>query len=62
MKEGLDRHEAVHAIGSVLAGHMHKLMTGSKSSANPNAEYCQDLKAMIVAKWRRGEPRPIDLS
>jgi hypothetical protein len=24
--EGLDRHEAIHAIGSLLAGHMHGLM------------------------------------
>jgi hypothetical protein len=25
--EGLDRHEAIHAIGNVLAGHIHDLMT-----------------------------------
>src|SRR5439155_17972527 len=25
MSEGLDRHEAIHAVGSVLAAHMHEV-------------------------------------
>ena len=41
MIEGLDRHDAVHAIGSVLAGHMHKLMRTSESSGDPNADYVE---------------------
>ena len=53
MLEGLDRHDAVHAIGSVLAGHMHKLMTRSESSSDPNADYCRDLKTLTAAKWRK---------
>jgi len=53
MIEGLDRHDAVHAIGSVLAGHMHKLMTDSESSSDPNADYCRDLKTHTAARWRQ---------
>ncbi len=52
MIEGLDRHDAVHAIGSVLAGHMHKLMAHSESSGDPNADYCRELKTLTAAKWR----------
>ncbi len=51
MSEGLDRHDAVHAMGSVLAVHMHRLMTG-KASGDPNAEYNRSLKELTVAKWR----------
>ena len=29
MKEGLDRHEAIHAVGSVLVEQMYNAMTGS---------------------------------
>jgi len=53
MIEGLDRHDAVHAIGSVLAGHIHKLTTHSESSSAPNADYCRDLKTLTAAKWRQ---------
>jgi hypothetical protein len=52
MKERLDRHEAVHAIGTVLAGHMYKIMTHAESSGDPNAEYCRELMAITAAKWR----------
>ena len=51
MIEGLDRHDAVHAIGSVLAGHMHKLMTQSESPSDRNADYCRDLKTLTAARW-----------
>jgi hypothetical protein len=53
MIEGLDRHDAVHAIGSVVAGHMHKRMAQSGSSSDPNADYCRDLKTLTATKWRQ---------
>ncbi len=52
MQEGLDRHDAVHAIGTVLAGHMHRIATAPESSGDPNAEYCRELKTLTAAKWR----------
>ena len=51
MCEGLDRHEAIHAIGMVLAHHMYKLMK-SNSSDDPNLEYFQELKALTAERWR----------
>src|ERR1035437_6816155 len=37
--EGLDRHDAIHAIGSVLAGQLHSLLTNPKSQAQPAERY-----------------------
>jgi hypothetical protein len=32
MSEGLNRHQAVHAVGSVLAGHIHELFRLSEAA------------------------------
>ena len=52
MSEGLDRHEAIYAIGSVLAGHMNELMRETKSGdgtvdARPN----QTRMRLISPSW-----------
>ena len=51
--EGLDRHEAVHAIGSVLLEHMQNLMSGSPSDGDPNAPYVTALEKLTADAWRR---------
>lgn len=51
--EGLDRHDAVHAIGSVLAEHMRQLMTGELDAEDPNPVYFDALDRLSVASWRR---------
>ena len=60
MAEGLDRHEAIHAVGSVLAGHMNDLMTRFKagdatsktrSSEDPNVAYFAQLEALTAEQW-----------
>ena len=48
---GLDRHEAVHAIGSVLAKHMFKMLKASEGS-NQNEAYCGDLERLTAERWR----------
>ena len=35
MSEGLDRHDAIHAVGSVLIGHISDLRTESRSRRRP---------------------------
>ena len=53
MKEGLDRHDAVHAIASVLASYMYNLAKKNKSpSANPNEDYWAELKKLTAESWR----------
>ena len=55
MAEGLDRHEAVHAVGSVLAQHMYALQKGEQSDAeDPNAGYFEALHELSAQSWREG--------
>ncbi|WP_441233920.1 SEC-C metal-binding domain-containing protein [Bradyrhizobium sp. 930_D9_N1_4] len=49
MSEGLDRHEAVHAIGSVLAGHLNERMRGIKSGD----DYFAELEVLTARSWLR---------
>lgn len=51
MDEGLDRHDGIHAIGSVLSEHMFKAMSKA-AGKDSNADYHKMLKALTVEKWR----------
>jgi len=51
--EGLDRHDAVHAIGSVLLEHMQKLVNESPSGGDPNASYVAALEELTADAWLR---------
>jgi hypothetical protein len=51
MSEGLDRHEAIHAIGSVLAGHIYKLLKDKPNIKDPNKPYLQELNSLTAESW-----------
>ena len=51
--EGLDRHDAIHAVGSVLAAHMHNLMTMGSQKTDPNEHYWTSLEKLTAQGWRR---------
>jgi hypothetical protein len=51
--DGLDRHDAVHAIGAVLSEHMRQLMTGECTAPDPNAVYFAALDRLSATSWRR---------
>jgi hypothetical protein len=53
MDEGLDRHEAIHAIGWVLIEFMSDLMDEPESRAEPNSPYFAALERLTVEDWRR---------
>jgi len=58
MSEGLDRHDAIHAIGSVLAIHLNKLARKSTSPTRPpdrdfNAAYFSELEKLTAESWLR---------
>ncbi len=55
MSEGLDRHDAIHAIGSVLALHMHDLATRSDavSKKDANEAYYAELERLTAEQWRQ---------
>ena len=51
--EGCDRHDAIHAIGSVLADQMHTLLQpGAPAAAQVNERYCKALEGLTAKKWR----------
>lgn len=58
--EGLDRHDAVHAVGMVLAGHIHDLLQGDSTAiGDPNAPYTPSLGG---SPQRAGESKRSDVA
>jgi len=53
MKEGLDRHEAIHAIGSVLSEEFFVVMSGQEAGGDLNADYTEKLKSLTADSWRK---------
>ena len=51
--EGLDRHDAIHAVGSVLAGHMYDLLRTGAPKGDPNQAYWRELDSLTAESWRR---------
>jgi hypothetical protein len=45
MREGLDRHDAVHAIGMVLMTHIHDLLEAGDAEGNPKPKYFAEWSA-----------------
>lgn len=50
MQEGLDRHEAVHAIGSVLMASLHETAQDDRE-ADPTSAYYRELMRLTAEKW-----------
>jgi Domain of unknown function (DUF1841) len=51
MAEGLGRHEAIHAIASVLAEFMHDLVKKSEASGKSNQAYFAALQGLTAEGW-----------
>lgn len=49
---GLKRHDAIHAIGSVLMDHLWNLSNKPKPSGDPHKPYFDALDAFTVESWR----------
>jgi hypothetical protein len=53
--EGLSRHDALHAIGSVLAENLYELMReGDASPGEPYQRYLERLQRLTAQNWRAG--------
>lgn len=52
LREGLDRHEAIHAIGSVLAEHMWRMTRGELADEDPHRPYIEALAGLTASSWR----------
>src|SRR6516162_883188 len=55
MDDGLDRHEAIHAIALVFVEFMRDLMNAPESGTDPNAPYFAALERLTVDDWRRSQ-------
>ena len=58
MAEGLDRHDAIHAIGSVRIGHINDLVRKAglgdgKADGDSNDAYFSELERLTAKSWRR---------
>jgi hypothetical protein len=53
--EGLSRHDAIHAIGSVLAENLYELMQEEDASTGaPYQRYLERLQRLTAKHWRAG--------
>ena len=54
-KEGLSRHDALHAIGSVLAADLYELMQeSSEATGDAYRRYLDRLQKLTAKNWRAG--------
>jgi hypothetical protein len=60
MAEGLDRHDAVHAIGSVLTGVIYDISRDTLTDADPNPAYFAELERLTAAGWLKSADEPIE--
>ena len=53
MKEHIDRHEAIHAVGSVLTEFISNVLKGSSPQSDPHTPYYAALERLTVQSWRK---------
>jgi hypothetical protein len=55
--EGLSRHDAVHAIGSVLAAQVYDVLKREQPDAgqDPNEAYATELRKLTAKSWRNAD-------
>jgi hypothetical protein len=53
MAQGLNRHDAIHAIASVLIKFLYGALTDGASPEEPNERYYAALKRLNARKWLR---------
>jgi len=52
-RQGLNRHETIHAIGAVIAEDMFDIMKGNKEQAM--SRYKGRLKKLTAKRWKKGK-------
>jgi hypothetical protein len=52
MDEGLDRHEAIHAIGSILMSIIFDAVRNTDDGDDINEKYSRELAKLTAAGWR----------
>jgi hypothetical protein len=52
MDEGLDRHDAIHAVGSVILGAVFDALRQPDKEQDLGAQYNRELAMLTAASWR----------
>jgi hypothetical protein len=52
-RQGLSRHETIHAIGAILAEDVFAIARGDKSEFSPK-QYRRKLEKITAKRWRKG--------
>jgi uncharacterized protein YoaH (UPF0181 family) len=55
IREGLSRHDAIHAVASVLAVRVHELLQPGASATESEDEYHAKLRRLTAKGWRSGK-------
>ena len=53
VEEGVDRHEAIHAVAAALSEHVYDLVRAASPPSDPNASYYAALEKLTVKSWRK---------
>jgi hypothetical protein len=51
--DGLDRHEAIHALGSLLMEHMNEALKEPRAEVFPADAYSDAVERITAESWRR---------
>ena len=54
IRQGLDRHEAIHAVGAVVSANIYDLTKGKETSWDQN-QYRRKLEKLTARRWRKGK-------
>lgn len=53
-KQGLDRHEAIHAVGAILSEELFELLKGNIQEISPT-KYKRKFEKITAKRWRKGQ-------
>ena len=56
--EGLSRHDAIHAVGSILLRHLREMLKPGKDGKAAWLEYVMDVERLHASQWLNGEEDP----
>ncbi|WP_275097085.1 hypothetical protein [Sedimenticola hydrogenitrophicus] len=54
IRQGLDRHEAIHAIGAIIAGDIFDILKGNVQEYSL-VKYRRKLEKITAKRWRKGQ-------
>ncbi len=54
IRQGLDRHEAIHAVGAIVSTNIYDLTKGNQMSWDQN-QYRRRLDKLTARRWRKGK-------